>query len=163
MNKPTLKLTCITVFTIGLITSISSCKKDSDTNTPTPVVVDTAVYFDCKIGGVELLDDARFADYSGTGLTRIIAQDGFKLIRIDFPAEATGTFTLNNTNNNVITFVDSVGTVYKSTSGTITVSKYEKNNQKISGTFSGVVKQEGGTITKNVTEGKFNNVKVTPF
>lgn len=143
--------------------SMNSCKKDKDDSpSPTPTE-DTAVYFRFKINNVSFVDDSRFADYTGTGQTRVISMNDDEILRIDFNSEATGTFNLNNTNNNLITFVDVNGVVYKSISGSLEVTKYDKTAQKISGTFTGTIKEENGTAQKAITEGKFNNIRVTPF
>ena len=59
--------------------------------------------------------------------------------------------------------VDVNGVVYKSISGSLEVTKYDKTAQKISGTFTGTIKEENSTTQKTITEGKVNNVRVTPF
>jgi hypothetical protein len=68
----------------------------------------------------------------------------------------TGTYNLAN----IASFTDANQVVYTSTSGTMTITKFETD--KISGTFSFSAKQAiGGSATIEVTNGEFTDVKVT--
>lgn len=149
--------------TIVAISIFSSCSKDEDTTTPTPVVKDTTEYFTCKLNNVNYIDDSRFADYI-SGTSRVISQNADELIRLNINGEVAGSYTLTSTSTaNAIIYVDGNGVQYNSISGTITVTEYSKTNQIISGTFTGVLKKTTDNTQITVTDGKFNYIELLPF
>lgn len=163
MIKKTLKKSLIALVILNLAIILDSCKKDDNDSQPSPTPVDTAVYFDCKLNNVAFVDDAFFADYSGIGTSRIIAQNNDELMRIDFGSETTGTYQFSNSGANTIKYFDINSNEYISTSGSITITKYDKAAKKLSGTFTGTLSKVIGTGTITITEGKFNNITVEPF
>jgi hypothetical protein len=139
-----------------------SCGDDKE-DSPTPVE-DTAVYFRCKLNGIAYTDDARFADYSfGTG--RVVSQNDFELLKLEMSTDTTGTFIINSSNPlNSIVYIDTLQNVYKSISGTITISEASKSRKIISGTFTGeLVNEDDATDKISVSEGKFNRVEYEEF
>jgi hypothetical protein len=139
---------------ISFLVVFTACKKDKD-ESPTPE--DTAVYFQCKIGGVVFTDDSRFADY-GLGNLKVISKNDEEIIRLDTQRDTLGSFTVTRDGATKITYIDSTSVQYVGISGTINLTKVDKTNQKVSGNFTGVLQQANGTVTKNITEGKFNNI-----
>ncbi len=137
----------------------NSCK---DKNGATPTVIDKTEYFKCKLNNKEYIDDARFANYI-QGRTKVVSQNNFELIRMDFEKDTIGTFNISENNlDNSIIYLDSNSVEYDAISGVITVTEFNKAQKILTGTFSGVLKSaNNSTIT--VTEGKFNYIKVNPL
>lgn len=141
-----------------------SCKKDKDDDNPTPVSVDTSTFFFCKIDGVEWVDDAYFADYDPNGnTTRVVIQNPDDLIRVDIGSQTTGTFAFTTNGVFGCVYVNGAGERFTSTSGTVTVTEYNKSRRFISGTFSGSLTNSANNETIQITEGKFNRIPLDPF
>ncbi len=139
-----------------------SCGDDKE-DSPTPVE-DTAVYFRCKLNGKAYSDDARFADYL-LGKGRVVSQNDFELVKLEMSSDTTGTFIVNASNPlNTIVYVDTLQNVYKSISGTITITEASKTRKIISGIFTGELVNENDATDKiTVSEGKFNRVVYEEF
>lgn len=150
------------ILVVLVTTSFFSCKKDDDT-TPTPTPKDTSEYFRCKLNNTDFIDDSRFADFTNNS-TRVISQNDQELIRLNIGGESAGTYTIsaNNTNNGII-YVDGSGIQYNAISGSIIVTEYNKTDQIISGTFTGVLKKTTDNTQITLTDGKFNYIELLPF
>lgn len=142
-----------------IILCFSSCKKEAEKS---PTIIDTSEYFKCKLNNKDYVDDARFANYF-FGLTKIVSQNDFELFRIDLEKDSLGTFIISESNpDNGMLYIDSNSIVYDAVSGVINVTEFDKSKKILSGTFSGVFKN-ANNVTINVTEGKFNYLKVSPL
>ena len=133
-----------------------SCKKDSgSTANPT---------FSAKVQGT-LWKGATIAALHSTGgnTTQIIAAGTYpsEQISLIYIGSGKGTFTFNDQNmgSAVVGSYTFSSMFSDSPEGTITITQYDVNGKKISGTFSFKGDDIDGA-TYNVTEGKFDNVSL---
>ncbi len=147
------------VFLIAIIASsmiFSSCKKDDDDDddgTPTPSASMT-----CKINGtpwsaiIKLTNkiDNTFS-IKGTSILGEIV-----LVTINHLEEGTYNYDVTNLTDANVAYTSVNLTAYAPISGTITITKVDEVNKKISGTFNG--NNVNLSDTKNITEGKFENL-----
>lgn len=159
-----MKISLLKSLVIFLISSVLiSCGDDEKTSAPTPIVKDTTEYFTCKINNIVFVDETRFSDYY-FGTTRIVSHNENQLVRIDFGNDTTGTFNFTPGNvTTVLSYVDENSKVYKSISGSVIVSEYNKSKKIISGTFSGILKCTTDNTQIVISDGKFNYVELLPF
>lgn len=154
---------CLLLVSICVSTIFSSCGDDEKTSSPTPIVIDTKVYFTCRISNVNFVDETRFSDYS-FGTARIVSHNETQLIRIDFDNDTTGTYYFTpGDERNMLIYLDENEKEYNSISGSITVTEFSKVNKIISGTFSGILKSITDNSLITISEGKFNYVVLNPF
>jgi Family of unknown function (DUF6252) len=152
-----MKKLSLAILMIGLVFLGSSCKKDSNGNT---------IYkMSAKIDGKDWSALAPFADLhsgiftlTGTSLTSsetiIIVINGetqktYEFSPITLKAECLGTYKATITAPTIETYV--------STTGKVTLTKVDKTNSLVSGTFEFTVANSALTA-KQITVGAFNDV-----
>ncbi|MGK0369691.1 MAG: hypothetical protein ACJAYZ_001565 [Bacteroidia bacterium] len=150
-------------------------KPAADT-TDTDTVVTRTVFNQMKVGlelyDLNLSDEESFAVYNATSNTTLLFVKGNDPVNgdADFNLEFTGnmadTFTTHNDGG--LTFACGTGTIgdikrqeysADNTALTAIVTEYGAVGAKVKGTFSGVVKI--GTNSVNISEGKFNVVRIS--
>ena len=139
-------------------------------------VVTRTVFNQMKVGLVlydlNLSDEESFAVYNATSNTTLLFVKGNDPVNGDadfnlkFPGNLADTFTTHNDGG--LTFDCGTGTIgdirrqeYSADNSAFTaiITEYGAVGSKVKGTFSGVVKI--GTNSVNVTEGKFNVVRIS--
>ena len=137
-------------FFIGLI-GLAACNKDDDTGSNGDCALSA------KVDGTDWCGSANFTvtDLGPAGVVTSVGAGNANMeaIGLQFFDNKTGTFDLSNSVANWT--VD--GKAHLSTSGTLTVSKFE--NDKISGTFNFEAQATDGT-TVSVTDGEFNDLEM---
>lgn len=165
MNKINLILFFAIVSTI-----LISCGEDDKDTIPTPTTpVET---FSAKINGVSYnpaIEDV-YVDTlidGGDYITQIIADKGTESIVLQFEGKIAGTYIQSGPTSNP----NDVAIYYKGTDsafvctnsaggGTLTITKYDVANNKVSGTFSFKGKTFGSSVIKTISEGTFENVNI---
>ena len=154
----TLCLLLIFLFTTGM-----QCKKTNETVKEDVLPAETQTgkgTFGCLVNGEVWLPKAKFP-YAG--LTSIIQFGGFQIIAskgnqyisiAKNPIEKTGEFSLNAFEKDAL-FTEN-GIEFKCIEGMLTITKYDKINQIISGRFRFKAKSSTGEIIE-ITEGRFDD------
>lgn len=144
---------------------ITSCKKDSGSGSGvTPGTGANKV--SAKVDGATFKATSTAALVGGTPLSFDITatDDNDRTIIVTAPAQE-GTFSSTTNGQTAGTWIDQNGGLFMSTFGTstatVTVTKFDAANKKISGTFSftaDAVGTSGAEGSKTVTEGTFTDV-----
>ena len=163
MRKSTLAFMMIVVLIFSF-----GCKKDKSETTP-----ETTSSLSVKYDGTTWSSSAVSAIYtSQMDITAIISMNSTatQQVHVTFIGDSTGTFNCtNDTFENTLAVMLGVGAGdsyltwmadANGTLGQIIVTKYDKINNKISGTFHFDGYNEDGT-KKVFTEGKFTNINCT--
>ncbi len=149
-------------FFVAIAITVASCKKDSKVND----VVNPTASMSCKINGTQWTSISRVTVrqnnkfiISGTGslgsdilniTTFGITPKTYNLHPIDGIIEFSATFTQDTNNQD---------SLYQAVYGTVTLTKVDTVNKKISGTFNfRMSKIIDPLIIKEITEGSFNNL-----
>ena len=134
----------------------TSCKKDDATTeeTTTPVVAKKPLY--ATLGGNAFTAGTASGTLNGSSIV-VSGITGTKILSLTVPSTATAGTTYNIGGANTMSYTPNGGsTMYAATSGSITVTKHDAANDKIEGTFSGVLTNTGGSGTIAVASGEFN-------
>ena len=155
------------VFAIFMISQ--SCKKEeTGGQTPTPTETKSFVAY---IDGVKFspaianvyIDTVRDGNYL---IKTLIAEIGNKSISVQFTSNITGSFALTGgaSGYDVGRYDVGADSSWVCTSsvggGNLVISKYDKTNNKISGTFNFKAKIFGSSNIKNITNGEFFDVEI---
>ena len=165
MKKQKLKSQTLCLWLLALsflLTTGMQCKKSSET--PKEVLPDETQTgkgtFGCLVNGEIWLPKGNFP-YAG--LTSIIQFGGFQIMAskdkqyisiAKNPIEKAGEFPLNTFDKDAL-FTNKEDE-YKCIEGILTITKYDKTNQIISGSFWFNAKNSSGEIIK-ITEGRFDD------
>lgn len=164
--------TALFIAMLGMI-CFAACKK---TTTTTPTQTTPAAQTACngmnlcfKMDGTEESHDAKWlkigANATNPDRYRIYWEEGtgnsYKNIELDVFASATGTYNVNNNSPHVANdasfqYFSAGGTNIEGTSGTVTITSIDNNNNTISGTFT--ITATDGSNTIEITDGNFVNV-----
>lgn len=171
------------VAVLSVMLFLSSCKKKTDEVTPTPTPTAKTGIVTCKINGVAWESDARTQNtfFIDTIVPSVnAAVDGDTLTMMAFktkPGDSTmvmmnvlltpsrlGTYTMSSSDYNIYylpsTNIMSLFTILfsYSASSSMTITKFDAANHKISGTFSTTMTPTSSGTTYTVTEGSFTDV-----
>lgn len=178
--KNLIKYSSLALLTFTLF--LSSCKKTEDTVTPTTPAVKTGIVT-CKINGTAWESDARtqntfFIDTIVPSVRASVEGDTLSflafrtrtgdssalLMNVLLTPARVGTYTMTTSDYNIY-YVPSTNLMalfttlfsYTATSS-MTITKFDKANHKISGTFNTTMTPSASGTTYTVTDGAFNDV-----
>lgn len=162
------KLTLLIAFSC-LLLLIQSCEKvdtgggqQTPTETKSFVAYIDGVKFSPNISNV-YIDTVRDGNYL---IKTLIAEIGNKSISVQFTSNITGSFALTGgaSGYDVGRYDVGADSSWVCTSsvggGNLVISKYDKTNNKISGTFNFKAKIFGSSNIKNITNGEFFDVEI---
>ncbi len=178
--KNLIKYSSLALLTFTLF--MSSCKKTEDTVTPSTPTAKTGVVT-CKINGTAWESDARSqstffidtivpsveASIDGDTLTLMAfrtrtGDSSAFLMNVLLTPTRTGTYTMTASDYNIY-YLPSTNvmalftTLFSYTaSSTMTITKFDKANHKISGTFNTTMTPSSSGTTYTVTDGAFTDV-----
>lgn len=147
----------IILFSFVCLVLISSCKKDGS-------ILSNAI-MTAKIDGTKWVSITRVTiQKSGIFLITGTSTEG-QAIEVTINGSTTGTYTLEASTSSASAqcgaiykpTINNSDSTYVSKSGQVAISKIDTENQLISGTFNFVVTNLD--VTKNITEGKFSDLK----
>ena len=147
----------VLLFLLAVTMVIASCSKDDDSVVKMGAKVDDKNWE--ATTRVSSLTNGVFI-ITGTSATG-------QALAITIYGEATGTYELNTNSAKVgatykESLLDSDSNMYFSASGKVTLTKVDKANRKISGTFEFVLARSLTDI-KKVTAGQFNDLSYTDY
>jgi len=154
---------------LASVVFLGACSK-SKTDNPNPATDKES--FSVKINGVAFSPNVAnvYVDtfmQSGKFITQIIAQEGDKSLVLQFNGSIPNTYTQSAPTDYpmdvAIYYIGTDSTFICSNSaggGTLSISKYDKVNSKVSGTFSFKAEEFFSNDLKTFTEGNFENVNI---
>jgi hypothetical protein len=145
-----------------------SCKKDEEPNVQTPIVTKSFVAY---VDGAQFMPviNSVYIDTVSDGIYLVqylIAPVGNKNITIQFTGQNTGNYQLTGGSSGLEVGTYNIGLdsnwicTASAGGGNIVITKYDRVNNKISGTFSFKAKIFGTNNIKNITNGEFNDVEI---
>lgn len=163
--------TLIRLSTILILTTfLMSCKKEE---TPLPTFPKNTDYksFIGYIDGLKFqpINENVYIDTNRDGnvlIKRLIATIDNKAIIIQFTAEQTGSYTLTGGTTGYDNGTYNVGLdsswvcTTSAGGGNLVITKYDKENNKISGTYNFKAKMFGTSSVKNITNGAFFDIEI---
>jgi hypothetical protein len=160
MNKPAFS-SIVGILLFSIFSALGGCSKEELKNT----IKNYVSLFSAKIGGQSWLGTAtwRSAQIPLVGAQTVITAMGSEgasgsSIVITVQTDKTGNYSIGAlTSGNTAYYLEGQKR-YDSISGSINFTVFDTANKRISGTFNMEVKNAEGVI-KNITEGKFENLK----
>jgi hypothetical protein len=147
---------------LALVVVFSACKKDKDSTDP--IVNPTNAALTAKVDGVNFQSKDAGALASNDSHTFLLSatDEQDNSISLTGPT-STGTFTGTTNEETSGFYISKDGKLWMSSMGgtvTLTITKYDVNSKKMSGTFSFTAPAAGSdaTGTKTVTNGSFTDV-----
>ena len=153
--------TVIIILIIGLGFTMG-CKKDSKITD----IVNLSASMKCKVNGSQWTALSRVTTLQGTTLlVNGTGSLGSDVLNITVPSAGVGTFNLSTVQpisaQFSATYTNDTGntdSLYTATSGTVTITKFDQTNKRVSGTFSFTARNLA-MATKTITEGTFTELE----
>lgn len=149
---------------------INSCKKEETPTPTTPTPTDYKSYIAYIDGNkFQPIKSDVYIDTNRDGnilVKQLIAEIGNKSIVLQFTGETPGTYTLAGGSSGYEVGTYNVGLdsnwicTGSSGGGNLIITKYDKLNNKVSGTFNFKAKMFGTSSIKNITNGEFFDVEI---